>query len=335
MNGLDSNAAGRARTALFAVLVLVAGPGCSGLGARDGTGDDDTVRIARNLVYTLVQLEETNPLTTTVQVSEPATPFGREVVRLIREAGYGLQSVPDDRGANYLRYRVSSTDSELGSETRYAVSIGDVRVERAFAEADGALVPITAQRVEGSTATSIELDDAPFDVEPDPATGRVVFDDELEPAFTDASGVAVLEAELAAAAAGDFGARVKQNLYGGLSSNYADLFAAYDDVSSASLTFGNDSMRLGDEQKAVVERFAAELRPETDLLSVIGCSHGSTAIRNGNGLLALGRANRVKEALVFAGVPPGVVLDEGCWAGSGHEYFPERGVVITLKRRVG
>jgi len=99
------------------------------------------------------------------------------------------------------------------------------------------------------------------------------------------------------------------------------------------VTFGNDSMRLGAAQKAIVARYAQRFRPETDLISIVGCSHGRTVIDNGNSLLALGRTNRVKEALVYAGLSPEAVLDEGCWADSYHAEFPRRGVVMTLKRR--
>ena len=320
--------------------VLTAASGCSTVVPRDGVPEDELDRIAQNLVYTLVQLPDSNPLTTTVQLSEPVTPFGREVVERVREAGYGIQSVPDDRGANYLRYRVETIASELGTETRYAVSIGDVSVERAYESRDGRLVPVSPQRVAGSDPDAVELNDDLFGDEPDPAIAAIAFEDEIAPSLVDATGgrtdaLAVTDDRSPAPATTPFGARVKRNLYDGLSSNYAELFAAYGDVSSDTIVFPNDSMRLGEAQKRLIEGYAERLDPDTDLLSVIGCSHGNTAIPAGNALLATGRANRVKEALIFAGVPAAAVLDEGCWASQAHETFPGRGVVITLKRRLG
>ena len=337
MNGSRPLAPVRGRLALAGALALAFSQGCASLAERDA-GSEDTARIAQNLVYTLTQLPEVNPLTTTVQISDPKTEFGQEVVRLIREVGYGIQPVPDDRGGNYLRYRVSNTASELGTETRYGISIGDVSVERGFAQRDDRLVPVTAQRVDGSEQTYVTLDDALFDAQIGATASQVVFDDELEPSFADAAGNAIPVTPTPAPGLSndDFGARVKQNLYNAnVASNFVDVFAGYEDVQSATLGFPNDSLRLGERQKAIIERYAAELRPGTDLLSVVGCSHGPTAIANGNTVLALGRANRVKEALAYAGVPPAVVLDEGCWAGTEHEYFPDRGVVLTLKRRPG
>lgn len=318
---------------LLVVVGLALLAGCAALGRDAGPPADELDRVAQDLVFTLVQLPESNPLTTTVQLSDPATPFGREVVRLVREAGYGVQSVPDDRGSNHLRYRAQTTASELGTETRYGVAIGDVSVERAYDRVGGRLVPVSDQRVQGSRSREVELNDDLFGLDDASPVHGVAFDDELAPVLTDASGVP--SPGIDAPAASPFGALVKRNLYDGLNSNYAELFVAYDDVAATDLSFPNDSMRLGDVQKRTIAEYAARLRPDTDLLSVVGCSHGNTAIRNGNGVLALGRANRVKEALVYAGVPPAVVLDEGCWAGSSHATFPKRGVVLTLKRRAG
>ena len=338
MHGLLDGPRRRGRAAALAGIAALALQGCSVFAPRDAAPEVDLDRIAQNLVYTLVQLPETNPLTTTVQVADPVTPFGEEVVALIREAGYGIQSVPDDRGRNYLRYRVQRTASEIGTETRYAVSIGEVGVERAYETVDGRLLPVSEQRVSGSASRGIDTNDDLFDPTGEASLpSAALFDDELAPALADAATgtLTPIEIERDAPPPDSFGSRVKQNLYDGLSSNYAELFADYGDVDTVDISFPNDSMRLGHEQKRIIEGYAARLRPATDLLSVIGCSHGNTTITNGNSVLAIGRANRVKEALIYAGVPPEAVLDEGCWASGYHAVFPKRGVVLTLKRRLG
>lgn len=69
------------------------------------------------------------------------------------------------------------------------------------------------------------------------------------------------------------------------------------------------------------------------MISVVGCSHGNTALKGGNEALAIGRANRVKEALLYAGVESKKVLEEGCWANIHYDDLPRRGVVIELKRK--
>ena len=324
---------------LLATIAALSLQGCAGL--RERAAVDEEVEldlIAQNLVYTLAQLEGLNPLNTTVQLSAPESVYGRKVVARIREVGYGVQTVAGDRGGNYLRYRIQRTTSELVQETRYAVSIGDVAVERAFDRIQGRLVPVSEQRVRGAAeAGAVELNDRLFELDDDAPISTVAFDEDVEPMVVDvASGQAERRAPSGSApVAPTFGEQVKKNLYGRIGSNYAEVFVDYEDVEQDQVVFGNDSMRLGDEQKALVKAYAARFRPDTDLISIVGCSHGRTGIDNGNSLLALGRANRVKEALVYAGLSSEAVLDEGCWADRYHSEFPKRGVVMTLKRRRG
>lgn len=329
----------RIAASLLGAIVL---SGCSGVAERLRGGSAQATPaeldlIAQNLVYTLAQLDELNPLSTTVQISPPRSAFGREIARRVRDVGYGVQSVPDDRGGNYLRYTIQRTRSQFSDETRYRVSIGNRSVERAYERIGGRLQPASEQRVRGADATvAIELNDDLFALSAASPVSRVAFDADLEPQVVDvATGEAVdPDADAPVQLDSDpFRARIKQNLYGRIGSNYAQLFADYQDIDQHSLTFANDSMRLGAEQKAIIADYAARTNPQTDLVSVVGCSHGRTAIDNGNSVLAIGRANRVKEALVYAGLSPEIVLDEGCWAGDYHATFPKRGVVMTLKRR--
>lgn len=118
-------------------------------------------------------------------------------------------------------------------------------------------------------------------------------------------------------------------------SNFEDALSGHRVVSETVLTFANDSMRLGESNKNLVERLVSRYDPRTDVFSVIGCSLGHTTVNGGNAALALGRAGRVVEALRFAGVDDGHILDEGCWAGDGSlDNLPKRGVVLTLNRQV-
>jgi len=119
-----------------------------------------------------------------------------------------------------------------------------------------------------------------------------------------------------------------------MGSNYSNIFSSYKDVQRDVLIFPNDSLRLGAENKTLIQQYAKNLNPETDVLSVIGCSHGSSKVKNGNQLLAIGRANRVKEALIFAGIDQQVILDEACWDKEHYQAMPARGVVLTHKRKI-
>ena len=118
-------------------------------------------------------------------------------------------------------------------------------------------------------------------------------------------------------------------------SNFTGLFDEFGNVDELVLTFANDSLVLGDRNKRLVRRAVERFDPERDLFSIVGCSLGPTSIPNGNEALALGRAHRVKEELLFAGVPQARIRDEGCWAGEASTKFPTRGVVLTHLRRAG
>ncbi len=102
------------------------------------------------------------------------------------------------------------------------------------------------------------------------------------------------------------------------------------------LTFANDSIRMGSNNKAQVAALLQGFNPDSDVVSIIGCSHGNTSVVGGQEALALGRAERVRDELLFSGIPDKNILAEGCWAG---EHFdggmPRRGVVISLRRKVG
>lgn len=118
-------------------------------------------------------------------------------------------------------------------------------------------------------------------------------------------------------------------------SNYKASFGGFLNVDEQILTFDNDSLRLGETNKWHIQQAVQHFNPDSDMFSIVGCSLGPTKLKSGNEGLAIGRANRVKEALIFAGVPQSNILDEGCWAAESIEKMPSRGVVLVLKRKGG
>ena len=102
------------------------------------------------------------------------------------------------------------------------------------------------------------------------------------------------------------------------------------------IVFADDSMVLGDDNREMLAEFVATRVRESDVVGLVGCSNGPTALDIGNEGLALGRAARVADELVARGVPREQVRDEGCWGpASVGDRFPGRGVVLELWRRVG
>jgi len=104
------------------------------------------------------------------------------------------------------------------------------------------------------------------------------------------------------------------NIYDTKQSRYQDILKDYDVVETSVLVFADDSLVLGRDNKNTIRQYANSFNAETDVMSVIGCSHGATKLENGNGYLANGRAFRVKEEFLSVGLDPNQVLEEGCWA---------------------
>lgn len=311
--------------------------------------------IADNLLSVISQFDELPPWSTTVQMSHTNTPFGLAVQKSIMDAGYGTQDVEGDLGVNLIRYLAENAETEQGFRTRYRVEIGELYAERDFHIIGNSLVPTSEMRVSNNTDTLLSLDDSVFD--------NSLFDDELsyvsavnigEPeirviefnrgAFkldkskTDSS--TGIFAKLGNSSNNDTSEILpvtgKTNMYESVDSNFSSLFKDYEDTLSGIIVFPDDSLALGESNKSYLRNLVKTFDPETEIFSVIGCSHGSTQIKNGNELLANGRANRVKDALMVAGIDNEHIYDEGCWAAQPYdEVMPRRGVVLTLKKKIG
>ena len=123
------------------------------------------------------------------------------------------------------------------------------------------------------------------------------------------------------------------NLFFGEGDGFGSLERTHRRVGRQIVVFGDDSLTLGDDNRALLERFIDDEMQERDVVGLVGCSNGPTALEIGNEGLALGRAARVAEALVERGVARERIYDQGCWAPvSAGDRFPGRGVVVELWR---
>ena len=301
-----------------------------GLPAFDRSIAENNEMVASNLVFVLAQLDELRPIQTTIQIEEPASKLGKTVLDRLRDAGFGIQKVESDVGHNYVRYKFEESTTERGQVTRYTMSIGDIDASRDYAVANNTIYPDSALEITGVAERYVELNDDIFSGRGANYVDTVFFTNSVMPEVSDQpdsyialAGNSVTTNQL-----------IKRNVHSTLISNYQQLFDQYDTIDTTVLIFANDSMELGNQNKRIVSRYAENMNPGTDLISVIGCSHGKSTLKNGNSVLAVGRANRVKEEFVFAGVDYGKVLEEGCWADEHFdEVMPRRGVVLSLKRK--
>jgi len=258
--------------------------------------------------------------------------------------------VKSDQGDNYVRYKAEKSFSDLGERITYNISIGPVSAQRNYRLEGLETTPNSEMVVKGTSSREFLLNDVIFsDAGPiDELISKVRFNEPEAPVLIDlTNGNDVLEAE-----APESGQKIvpvvakneteiksppiagapRQNVFDMKQSNFVSMFEGYDDVRKEVLVFENDSLRIGDKNKETIKQFIEQMDGENDILSIVGCSHGKSGINNGNSLLALGRANRVKESLLFGGISHTNIYDEGCWAPEHYEALPPRGVVLTLKR---
>ena len=296
--------------------------------------------IAENLVDALTQLPESQPLDTTIQLNAPDTPFGEMLAETLASAGYGLQYVDGDIGLNALRYLVENAETEIGYRTRYKIEVGQTSVERDYTLSDSRLLPTSGLRVGGSQANQVVLNDDMFVLaEGESLDSSVITQNNDIPVIRQISqqveglNSSVLRERAQVAAIRIQNENTTENYFDLSESKYASVFQHYNEIRRDVLVFPNDSLRMGDNNKAIVAEVAENFDPSSQIISVIGCSHGKTDIADGNRFLAIGRASRVREALVIAGVEGASIFDEGCWHGAHFdEIMPRRGVVLSVRQ---
>ena len=325
--------------------------------------------IAQDLVDVLQQVDRLSVEFTVLHL--PPSEFGKDNLSIalksaLEGAGYAIRTagvVAGEKAVNFSEQR--KTDSKYGLIRTITVSIGDVSVRRSYAQREGEEIqPVAVMQVRGVDASSLQLKDDLFSL-PSIVTSKERKVDEPAPTYkvaeanrgklsvvqNDPSGNSPKQSKLLDIVAPGMVSRTssKPEKFGSIrrlsdaptknfrelgESNFADVFDDFAMVDEIILTFENDSVRLGVTNKTAVRRFVKKFNPANDVLSVIGCSNGPTSLAMGQEGLALGRAERVKEELLYAGVPSESILDEGCWAEKTFdERMPKRGVVLTLKRR--
>lgn len=303
--------------------------GISRTGANGGTDSltDDYPRssvVALDFVDAMVELDEIDPAVTTFFTDRPTSRFGEIFVSALQSAGYDLRLGRSDDGMR-LDYTVSSQAAESDTEANryiFQVNAGMLRLKRSY-EVDVAGVRPTGEMLLHGSAGASRMSQT--------ARSRVVTP--ASAAVSSSATAAVTLTKLPEPVAARRDAASKRNLYVSGLSNYADILASYDTLRRDIMVFPNDSLYMGSDNKQLAQRIVDGFDANRDVISLIGCSHGSTALDNGNEILANGRSLRVKEEFTLAGIDAELVLDEGCWASRHFDRMPARGVVVTHKRR--
>jgi hypothetical protein len=294
--------------------------------------------IANDFVNAMRQIPSLVPASTTIQLLRTQIDDGliQAFKNTFELAGYGVRWVDEVSANNLLQYRREEI-SAIGApdQLRLDIAVGAVELRRSYIGLRANQVqPVTPLYVRGADATHVVLDDAQFfrnagaqPIEAVPLT--------VPKNISPLSGLVASVSTANSLTVRAIASSNTKNVFDLGGSNYANALSEYEIVVEQVLTFPNDSLRMGKTNKQLLGDLVARYNTTTDLFSVIGCSLGPTNLKNGNAALALGRASRVREALLFAGVDQNKILDEGCWAGdSSGSTLPRRGVVVTLNRQI-
>ena len=294
--------------------------------------------VAQDFVQALRQIPSLHPAETTISLLENfrSDDFTQAIRAGLDESGYAVRWVIDTGSNHLLLYRREQEASHAGVDrVRFDVAVGQVELRRTYLKtAQDRFKPVTPLYVKGADASAVVLNDQAFLASTPQSTAAttsaLAVPDDANPLMPLVPrSVAAKSLTLPLIALPEV-----QNVFELGGSNYRNALASHQIVVEQILTFPNDSLRLGKTNKQLIEQMVERFDPITDLFSVIGCSLGPTRVKGGNAALALGRASRVREALLFAGVSQARILDEGCWAGdSADNTLPPRGVVITLNRQ--
>ena len=303
--------------------------------------------IARDLVNALVQLPELAPKSTKLFTAKPGSRFAELLLSELLDSGYDLR-IGSKASNPWLDYTISSDSAGVAGIYTFVLSAGSIKIKRSYDVDDRGVQPASSLFVHGADASAIVLNDALFEranlvniLDTAPLErSSTISDSAATPAASSppinkkADAPVELAQPIAITPLLDASGLLKENMYVTGRSNYENLLTDYETVHKQILVFPNDSLAMGAVNKQLAMNLLSNFNVETDVISVIGCSHGRTAIQNGNETLAIGRSYRVKEELMLAGIDSDKVLEEGCWAGVYYdEVMPRRGVVVTIKRR--
>ena len=305
-----------------------------------GGSQSDQQLIAHDLVSVLVQIDELPTVNTTLNLPADFSgqnQFANALQAQLEDAGYGIRTVGQNLPDKVVSYSIEPGVDEAGEVMdTYTVTIGKFGVRRSYGKMGGAVLkPMSLMSVRGVDASSLRINDDLFSEEQENGSAQVKAVELAPEPATIVEPIAVEEPATIESVVVPEGLyrQPTQNFRELERSNFDELLASRQIVDEAILLFPNDSVRMGGVNKIRIAQFVEQFDPDRDVFSLIGCSNGSTNVQGGSKALALGRAERVRQELLYAGIPDERILLEGCWSDEYYdEMMPRRGVVVSLKR---
>lgn len=297
--------------------------------------------IANDFLNVIVRVPDFIPGRTQFTAALPRTRYGELLMEGIRQAGFAIVLGPSSELPR-LSYDIDLPTSDPQNLHTFYVSVGSVHLKRSYEIVDDRIAPASQMLMAGldfndlrPMGVGVTSDRGSQSIEPD--VGNAGF--ESSAGSQQPSGLSELKVPYLNRLLSEdtewnpLGA----NMYESRSSVYEPLFAdstaQYTELSSRVLVFPNDSLVLGEVNKRYLLELVSQIHAGHDVIRIIGCSHGKTDLDEGNQRLARGRAIRVREELLHAGVDDAAILHEACWADEHFDdMMPRRGVVIMHLR---
>lgn len=292
------------------------------------------------------------PGTTRFSSALPRTRYGEILLEALRQKGFAIV-LGDTLNVPALRYTIELPVEHSPDVHTFFLSLGGLELKRSYEIFGERIAPVSDMLMAGIDPATLR----PLKTAEVVRNTRSIATTALEPtepspvAATDpGASTALTHSETPSAASGLSVQRINElvkkdkawdpmdvNLYETGESVYEPMFAdsthEYENIAREVLVFPNDSLVLGDSNKRYLFELAEQVKQTDDVIRLVGCSHGKSQISDGNEKLAKGRAVRVREELLLAGVAESAVLHEACWANVHFdEKFPRRGVVVLHLR---
>jgi len=282
---------------------------------RDSNGDfSKSYFVVTDFMSVVSRVPDFTPGITRFSSPLPRTRYGEILMEALRQSGFAIV-LGDATDVPALRYSIELPSEESPDIHTFFINLGGLELKRSYEIFGERIAPVSDMLMAGIDPGSLRPIDEPVD------------------AFNSAEESVGIERINELVTTNDDWDPLDVNLYETRESIYQPLFADstrdYQDVSRQVLLFPNDSLVLGSANKNYLFSLAEQVKDSEDIIRLVGCSHGNTQLADGNEKLAKGRAIRVREELLLAGVPETAILHEACWANQHYdEEFPRRGVVV-------
>lgn len=267
--------------------------------------------VSTNLVSVLLQIPELEPMTVTLQVAKPSTPFGSVLLRVMEDAGFAMQLVTADQGSHYVSYGRRFSETDTGPVTDFRVSVNDIQLTREFVEKSDGIYPASLVSIAGSDfINDIDVNDSIFTEQ----GGEDSF-------VSGARSADATSAEVSEVSVNDYDrlpadkqtprdaviAAARQRFFESDAQRSAPDLAQFDRYRRTVMIFDdNDSLYLGDANKRSARLLVREFTDD-DLLLIKACNDV-----DGVNQFAQSRAIRVEEEFVGHGIPVSSIFIAPC-----------------------